>query len=172
MKTKTWKIALTFGLPWTLIMIVVNSFNNNEVNYKSIISTLIGGLIAGFGFPISMKYFGKMLYSKISIKVNENEQLIREGGANHFRGKEAVGGKLVLTNKRLIFKSHKVNVQNHEQYFELNQIETVLATKTFNFFQNGLTLNLTNSEMHKFVVDEPSDWVSQIEQQRKLVYKS
>jgi hypothetical protein len=107
------------------------------------------------------------LFQKIIVETAANEIIIKEGGANHFMGKEAVGGKLVLTDKRLIFKSHKFNIQNHQENFELEQIEKVGATSTFKLLKNGITLELMNNVKHKFIVDEPTDWIEKIENQKQ-----
>jgi hypothetical protein len=105
---------------------------------------------------------------KIIVETADNESIIKEGGANHFKGKEGVGGKLVLTDRRLIFKSHKFNIQNHQDNFDLRQVEKLQATKTLKFLENGLTLELMNNDRHKFIVDEPTDWIEKIMKQKEL----
>lgn len=45
------------------------------------------------------------------------EQLIKEGFANLQRGWEALGGRLYLTNQRLIFESHPFNIQREALLF-------------------------------------------------------
>ena len=40
------------------------------------------------------------------------ETLVKEGRANLQRGVESVGGHLYLTDRRLIFESHRFNVQS------------------------------------------------------------
>lgn len=129
---------------------------------------MIGGLVAGLLFAWAMQYAAKRLCKKVTVKTADNENVIKEGGANHFKGKEAVGGKLVLTGKRLIFKSHKFNIQNHQDNFDLRQVEKLKATKTFKFLENGLTVELTNNDRHKFIVDEPADWIEKILNQKRL----
>jgi hypothetical protein len=115
-----------------------------------------------------MQYAAKRLYEKAQVETTSNEIILKEAGANHFKGKEGVGGKLVLTNKRLIFKSHKFNVQNHQENFDLVEIVSAQRTKNMKIFNNGLLLALNNKEKHKFVVDEPSEWVSTIEDQKGI----
>ena len=46
----------------------------------------------------------------VQIDLVDNEKIEFAKGSNHFKG---VGGKLFLTNKRVLFKSHSINVQNH-----------------------------------------------------------
>jgi hypothetical protein len=162
MKTKPWKIALNFGLPFTVFMIVTRAIQDDGFTLIGMISSMIGGIFVGFGFAFSMKYYAKWLYKKIIIEMQNGEELIKEGGANHFKGIEGVGGKLVLTDKRLVFKSHKINIQNHETDFDIRQIEKVQATRTLGMLNNGLILGLINSDEHRFVVDDPLDWVKEI----------
>src|SRR5687768_17451596 len=143
-------------------MIVYNSIIKGGPTLSIIVSTLIGGLVAGLLFAWIMQYTAKILFKKIIIETADNENIIKAGGANHFKGKEGVGGKLVLTDKRLIFKSHKFNIQNHQDNFDLGQVAKLQTTKTFKFLENGLTLELTNNDRHKFIVDEPTDWIEKI----------
>lgn len=157
-----------FGLPWTIIMIIFNLIIKEEPALRIIVSTVIGGLVAGLLFAWIMQYTAKRLFKKIIVETEDNETIIKEGGANHFKGKEGVEGKLVLTDKRLIFKSHKFNIQNHQNTFELGQIEKLRATKTLKFLENGLALELTSNDRHKFIVDEPTDWIKKIINQKRL----
>lgn len=168
MTKKTWIIALTFGLPWTVLMIIYYSIIKGGLTLNILVSNLIGGLVAGLLVAWTMQYASKRLFKKITIETADNENIIKEGGANHFKGKEGVGGKLVLTDKRLIFKSHKFNIQNHQDNFDLEQIEKLQATKTLKFLENGLTLELANNDRHKFIVDEPTDWIEKIVNQKRL----
>jgi hypothetical protein len=97
MTRKTWKIALGFGLPWAVIMLIFNLRSGVSPTIDIIVTT-ITGIIGGFGFALTMKYVAKWLYKKTMIDMLPNERLIMEAGANHFKGKEAVGGKLALTD--------------------------------------------------------------------------
>lgn len=169
MTQKTWITALTFGVPWIILMVVFNSIIKGEFTLGILVSTTIGGLVAGLLFALTMQYAAKGLVKKVVMNVADDEQIIKEGSANHFKGREGVGGKLVLTNRRLIFKSHQFNMQNHQQTFNLDQIEGVRTTKTLKILENGLTLDLVNNVSHKFIVDEPTDWVDKISNQRKLM---
>lgn len=169
MTKKTWITALTFGVPWIILMIVFNSIIKGGFTLNIFVSTIIGGLVAGLLFALTMQYAAKRLVKNIVVEITEDEQILKEGSANHLKGKEGVGGKLVLTNKRLIFKSHQLNIQNHRQTIDLEQIAGVQATKSLKILENGLLLDLASNVRHKFIVDEPKDWVAAISNQRKLL---
>ncbi|HYF66800.1 MAG TPA: GRAM domain-containing protein [Ohtaekwangia sp.] len=161
--------ALAFGLAVTVFLIIYNSIINDGITIITVVSTIIGGLIGSLLFAWIMQYSAKKLFKKIVIETNANEHILKEGGANHFKGKEGVGGKLVLTNTRLIFKSHKLNIQIHEENFDLDRVNAIKTTKTFNFLHNGLTLELKDNNHHRFIVDDPTDWVGRILRQKQLI---
>ena len=168
MNKKIWKVALAFALPWTVVMTIIKSITNGGFTIELFLWTAMGGLIAGFIFSFIMDYSATQLYKKNIVNLDEDERIIKEGGANYFKGKAGVGGKLVLTEKRLIFNAHKSNVQNPQDSIDLIQISSAKATKTLNLFANGLTIEFVNNEKHKFVVDEPNEWVSALEKQKTL----
>jgi hypothetical protein len=165
---KFWKTALTFGLPWTILMIIYNSVIEGRFTLTMIVSTLIGGLVAGVLFAWFTQYMSNNVLKKIMIETADDEDIIKEGRANHFKGVEGVGGKLVLTDRRLIFKSHKLNIQTHQESFDLGRIQRISATRTLGILQNGLTLELITNDRHRFIVDEPTDWVEKIVKQKRL----
>ena len=71
---------------------------------------------------------------------------------SHKKGWERVGGKLFITNNELIFKSHKFNIQNHEQVFDLAKISDVFTpdSKRLSFEYMG--------KREKFILEEPEKW--------------
>ena len=148
-------------------MTIINSISRGGFTISILLSTAVAGLVAGLIFSFIIDYSATRLYKKNIVSIDEGETVIKEGGANHFKGSAGVGGKFVLTNKRLIFKSHKSNLQNHQETYDLSQLVSARATKTLNLFNNGLTIELTDNEIHKFVVDEPDKWVSALDQQKK-----
>lgn len=97
---------MTFGFPWTVFMIINNSIISGGLSLNIVVSTLSGGLAAGFLFAWIMQYTAGRLVQKALVNTLPDEAIIKEGGANYLKGKDAVGGKLVLTDRRLIFKSN------------------------------------------------------------------
>lgn len=132
--------------------------------FKFIISGLIGGAIGGFIFGWIMGVFSdsKILTTGTGIDLENDETILFETGANHFKGIEGVGGKLYLTNKRLLFKSHKYNIQNHELSIPLSNIESVGRYRTFGITNNGISITSTGHSIEKFVVQRPEKWTNQL----------
>lgn len=58
-------------------------------------------------------------------EVGSNEQFIKQGSANLQKGLETVGGKLYLTNQRLIFEAHKINIQGGNAEIKFSDIQSL-----------------------------------------------
>lgn len=90
------------------------------------------------------------------------EQLVRKGPANLFRGIESVGGRLFLTDRRVIFQSHKVNVQGGLDEWRLDAITNVKPAWTMLIVPNGLLLYLADGTRKRFVVWQRGEWAREI----------
>lgn len=110
----------------------------------------------------------KFVTQAIKIDTEADENILFETGANHFKGIEGVGGKLYLTNKRLVFKSHKLNIQNQELSIFLSNIEKVGRYKTLGLVNNGLAVTTIDNKIEKFVVQQIDDWINQLAEKNGL----
>lgn len=105
-------------------------------------------------------------------ELRQGEQVIKEGSANLQRNIETVGGKLYLTNQRLIFEAHKFNVQRGVTEVELSNIQALHPCWTrqwglFPIFPNSLAVYTKHGEEYRFVLFGRSAWVVAIEAHRK-----
>ena len=105
-----------------------------------------------FLFPFLFGKLAKNLGKSIYPDLGESEMVETEGPANLFRGAEAVGGKLFLTNERLIFKSHKLNFNTGQLDFTYEEISDISSRKTARLVDNGLRLRLVDGREFDFVV--------------------
>ena len=123
------------------------------------------GLGAGLLFGLLLAAFAAWQASRFTREVPdlEGEQLLKQGPANHFRGWEGVGGWLYLTDKRLLFRSHRFNVQNHELSMPLAEIVEVQTCPTAWIVPNGLRV-VTPSGAERFVVEGRRSWLEEIKQ--------
>lgn len=80
------------------------------------------------------------------------EEVVFNKAANLFRGKEGVGGHLTITNRRLIFKPHSLNIQTQEEEIFIKDIRCVEKSKNLGFISNGMLVTLKNGKVHRFVV--------------------
>ena len=173
-KKNRFKTGLGFGIGMAIFFIIQNLFTNENQStnqiLKSVFAGLAGGAVSGVLFGWLMWKFGNSKFVTQSTKIDTEagENILFETPANHFKGIEAVGGKLYLTNKRLVFKSHKLNIQNHELSIPLNNIKNVARHKTIGIVDNGLSITVVNGNVEKFVVEQVEDWVKNLAESNSL----
>jgi hypothetical protein len=95
----------------------------------------------------------------------ENESILFEEGASHFHNFIAVGGKLVVTNQRVLFQSSPCFRYQHEVKIGLDSISSIDFFKTMFLNPNGLTIMLKDGSIENFIVDDRKVWRSRILQE-------
>lgn len=96
----------------------------------------------------------------MTFPLEPEEHVIKEGGASHVKGIETVGGHLWLTNMRLHFKSHAINIQTHEESYWLRD---VVSVKPHDLVPTWLTVTLKDGRNEKFVVFGRAEWLTAIQ---------
>lgn len=149
------RAGIKMGLFFGIAMAIFFTFQTGHW-YRGIVS----GIFAGTVFGSVMAWFAKRQASKLSLKRPDfgDEKAVLEGPANHFSGAEGVGGYLFLTDARLFFLSHRLNIQNHELSIPLDEIQSVEASKTLGLINNGLVIHRTPDLTERFVVFEHERW--------------
>ena len=169
------KSGLFFGLGMTFIFLfqtiitwVTGEEESTREIVKSVIAAMIAGLVSGLLFGwLTERFFVSSIFTKsMDFKFDSGETTIFQAPANHFRGAEGVGGSLCLTDKRLLFKSHNLNIQNHELSIPLSEINHVERYKTLGLINNGLAVHLNGDLKEKFVVDKASQWIENFERKK------
>jgi hypothetical protein len=102
----------------------------------------------------------------------DGEVVQREGRANLQRGIETVGGSLALTNRRLVFEPHALNVQTQVLEVPLASVASLALAWTkflnlFPIFPNSLSVVLVDGTEHRFVVVGREEWMAEIEAARR-----
>jgi len=157
MTKKEIKTAISVGLFWS-VFVIGFFYLIDKMYLTSAFMYLVFGQMFGFGIIFFSKLYADKVVELIKIEIPEDEVLIKEGKASHFRGIEAAGGKLLLTDKKLYFKPHKLNIQNHSLIIELPNIESIKRVRTAKVINNGIKIKLNNSVHHQFVVDNAKSW--------------
>src|SRR5688572_23488408 len=98
--------------------------------------------------------------------VEAGEEPLCAGPANHWRGIEAVGGKLFLTSRRLVFRPHRVNVQAEERAWPIDDVVDAQPTNTLWIVPNGLLVLLRDGRREKFVVEDRASWLARLAEAR------
>lgn len=157
-------MGLFFALACGLILCTIQGINGFLLGVSI---GLVGGIIAGvlFGFCISI--FTKVQMRKfepLRRQMAKQQRIVIEGGANHYLNKEGVGGWLFITPELLFFKSHNVNIQSHELSIPISIIKSVIPCKLLTFSKTGLRIEKTDGTLEMFVVNNPNEWASRINQ--------
>jgi hypothetical protein len=104
-------------------------------------------------------------------ELEAGESVVKEARANMRRGAEHVGGRLFLTDRRLIFESHALNVQRGTTEIPTAGISEL--RKAWTRFLGAMplaptTLVVTDREgtEHEFVVRGRPEWIGEIERVR------
>ena len=163
------KTGLSFGISMAVFYIAYNlifepTTKSNQQVLKVVVSGVIGGGIAGLLFGwITGKFIGSRFVDKTTqIDTFQDEKILFQSPANHFKDIEGVGGKLYLTNQRLVFKSHKHNIQNLYLSLNLPDIEEANQYNILGLIKTGLSIKTNQQKTQKFVVEKPNAWINQI----------
>lgn len=150
--------GLVFGLLCGLPIGIIDGFSRGAIYGIKI--TLIVGLL----FGLAMASF--MVYQRRSFSIQRQEfledGLIYEGPANHFVNYESVGGWLFLTQHKVIFRSHNYNIQSHELFLMLDELEQIQVLRTLKIISNRLRLINKSGRAEEFIVESPGKWRDQI----------
>jgi hypothetical protein len=88
----------------------------------------------------------------MQIPLQDGEQIIADVAANLFRGAEAVGGRLKITDRRLLFQPHAINLQTTPAEIPISQISEMRPRNTLGIVPNGMLVKLQSGVEYKFVV--------------------
>ncbi|MGD0641824.1 MAG: GRAM domain-containing protein [Roseiarcus sp.] len=104
----------------------------------------------------------KVVAEQISIDLPPGEAVEHSGPANHFHNFESLGGRLYLTNRNLIFKPHKFDLQDASISNPRCEIATVSKCRTLGLMPNGLLVSQRSGDVLRFVVTDRSAWLRAI----------
>lgn len=94
--------------------------------------------------------------------LHQGEYAIAEEGASHFHQSIAVGGTLILTNKRLIFRSSPCFSYPHFLEIDLNRISDIQFFKHMLLNPTGLAVVSQDGNLENFIVDDRKAWRERI----------
>lgn len=104
---------------------------------------------------------------KMKTSLNTNESIIRNGGANLLHGFDNAGGKLILTNQRVIFEANRLNISTGEQVINLSDVTKVEKgwTKFLGFlplFPNAVLVTISSGKRFRFALWGRKKWAEEI----------
>lgn len=156
-------LALFAGVVFTVFLYILDSLTGIKSRplYDLIIEGIIFAIIYGILFYLLTEALIPALTKSIKPRLLENEKVENDEPVNLLKGFEKIGGKLFLTNKRLIFKSHKLNIHRKQISFEFTQISEVIERKS-KAFDNGIRITTVDNKNHDFVVQDSDQWLKKL----------
>lgn len=150
------RTILTTGVPFGVVMgLFLGSQRGPAVG-------LVAGLVAGVLFGASLAAFVESQARRMKVRGGalDGEPILFQGPANHWRGAEARGGWLVLTTRRLVFRSHGKNIQNQGLVVSLADVTAVEPSRSLGLVPNGLRVRLAGDAVERFVVSGQAGWLA------------
>lgn len=173
------KSTLLFGMAIGIPLAVLRGISfmtKGTASMLMVIATgILVGLMSGILFTFLLALFVKWQakgFQKKREEMAKEYDIVYDDSANHFVGKEGVGGWLFLTTEHLFFQSHNFNVQNHELIIPLHAIKSVSVCRLLFIFDTGLIIERNNNRTEKFSVVNPVQWAEVIEQTKKNLESS
>ncbi len=101
-------------------------------------------------------------------ELKPDEKIIKQGAANLQKGAEAVGGKLYLTNQRLVFEAHKMNIQGGRTEIDLPDIQSSKKCWTkflglIPLMPNSFAVYTKAGKEYRFVVFGRGAWIAAVQ---------
>lgn len=162
------RVVIIFSVVYILVMIAFDWGFDGVL--KSWQSYIVKGLLYGFFFAgliyYSITKLTKKVELKLAIPLAVGEELEAEGVANMFLGKEAIGGKLGITNDTLVFHSHKFNIQKNTVRIPFEDIQSIKPCRVMWMLNNGIEVN-TKTDKCVFVVNDRKTWFEVIQKKMK-----
>lgn len=159
------KTTVLCGAPFGLVLELSN-FLRTGMDFG-----VARALITGLCFGLSMAVFMAWQRSRLASEnpCGHEERLLKQGLANHKHKSvlKDAGGWLYLTDQRLVFRSHNLNFDNHEQSLPLEDIGEVQTCLTAWIIPNGVRVVTSRGE-ERYVVEDRRSWVEAINLARGL----
>ncbi|MBP6680024.1 MAG: hypothetical protein KA166_02465 [Saprospiraceae bacterium] len=165
MKNSFLRMALGSAVLWAIIWIGIKSAENNGFTTTILWASIGRGLFMGISWALIMKWMSGDPYKHVKLKLESEETVVKEGGANLIPVNKGEGGKLAVTNRRLLFKGQRYDTRDFQFVIEFDKIESIRTHKSWKLLKNELHIAMTDGTTFRFAVDHPVQWLSAIEGQ-------
>ena len=91
------------------------------------------------------------------VTLKANEMVLKAGNSTLFAESEKIGGKLILTNQRVYFKSNNGQSDQYDLEILPTEIQEVIFFNSKKIFPNGLLVVMKNGGELKFTVKKRNE---------------
>ena len=144
-----------FSLPFRFVCTIL---------FQSLRKGMVLGCLAGLLYAVGISVFCAVTGKRMEVlksKLEKESRILYDGGANHWVGKEAVGGWLFLLEEDVYFVSHKMNLQTHECKIPYQEIRSIRKGRK----PRSICLELKSGQQEEFVVNHGRIWRDIISEQ-------
>ena len=167
LKFRIW-FAIGSWITYGLMLYIVDNCSAN-VHYSStsiVFQAVLFGIFFGVGFPFLNQQITGTQYKKLDSSIRPTltgaEKIEIEGPAHLIHGVNRVGGRIYLTNQKMIFTSHENKIQNKQTDISYQNITKVEKRKTKLIHDNGIRIFTKEQKHFDFVVNERDVWLDEI----------
>ena len=151
------KSIIIIGIAFGALSLLIDFILEGEASLRMIISATLSAGLFMLLFSAFIRYMHHRI-SSIEIPLTEGEKVLKAGPANWMVRNEGVGGKLVITDQRFIFRPTKLNIQYPELSVLRDNVKEVSTSKSWGLLNNTFQIRLSDDNIQKFVVYEPGEW--------------
>ena len=94
----------------------------------------------------------------MTVKLNENETVLKAANTSFVDTAAQVDGKLILTNQRIYFKTMSEEKKNIDFEILPSQIKEVMFFNTWKIIPNGLNVVTKEGKELKFIIKNRDQW--------------
>lgn len=146
-----------------MLLLTKHFYDDSIFSYKAIaFQSIAMAIFYGFMFDILLFTTPKS-FANERPELRPDEFIEVEGFANKFKGMFSLGGKLYVTNQRIIFNANKMNFKPKPTFIDYNEIDQVKGRKTAFVFDTGLRIRMKNGAFIDFAVNERELWMWEFE---------
>ena len=120
------------------------------------------------GFPSrawkNAKHWTDFMVKDIYKPQDQEEELLGKFGADLYKGIRSIGGRLILTNRRVMFEPNSFNIGSKTLEIPIETIKKVFPSKLFGFIPTAMTIRCYSGEDYVFYVWRRKRIIGMIEQ--------
>lgn len=163
--SKDLKNKLLFIGIGAIIYFVLSLVLSNNYSAVSIVFIVVEALLFGVFMFFAETFVVKKLIANITFPLQIDEEKQVEVPASIYKGLGSIGGKFIVTNRHLFFKSHSLNFSSAAFAIPIADVKQVVAKRYNKFTDNGLQITTTNGKVYDLIVYNRDEVVNSINQQ-------
>jgi hypothetical protein len=156
-------IFASFFLVYFLLKSLADWFMEDEMTWVSnLISSVVFAAIMTFLFILSNKRFINDLQKDVSSALADDERVQIEVPAGHISGIIVYGGRLILTDKRLLFFKPDFFKKTRIWTLERESIDHIKPKKIFLIADNGIEITDNSGKKYSFNMQKRDEVLSRL----------